>query len=76
MSGNNGNGDNDIYIVKVERLEADGETTTPVCEGKLYVPETEDIITLDDLLEAIKVHDLWADGGDYFEDSFWNEPPH
>ena len=61
MSGNNGNNGNgrDAYIVRVERLEADGETT-PVCEGEVFIPETEDIIALDDLLKAIKVYDLWA----------------
>lgn len=69
MSGNNGNSGScrDIYVVRVERIEADGETATPVCEGRLYVPETEDVISLDDLIDAIKVYDLWDDGEDYDE---------
>ena len=58
----------DTYIVKVERLEADGETTTPVCEGGIVVPEKEDTIALDDLIEAIKVHDLWEDGGEGWDE--------
>lgn len=65
MSEDNGNGNGrDIYIVRIERLGADGETATPVCEGELQVPDTEDIISLDDLIEAIKTHDLWEDPDD------------
>ena len=75
-NGNNGN-ERNVYVVKVERLEADREATTPVCEGEILVPETEDIISLDDLIEAIKVHDLWEDGGDGFEENdFEGIPPH
>ena len=72
MSGNNGNNGNGrvIYSVRVERVEADGETSTPVCEGEIVVPQTEDIIALDDLIDAIKTHDLWADGGEGFEDDY------
>ena len=76
MSNNGRSSDVDTYIVRVERVEADGKNT-PVCEGEVLVPETEDIIALDDLLEAIKVHDLWADGGDGFEeDDFEGHNPH
>ena len=32
------------------------------------MPEKEDIIALDDLMEAIKVHDLWADGGEGWDE--------
>lgn len=71
MSEGNGNGvERSIYVVKVERLEADGETTTPVCEGELFVPDTEDIISLDDLIDAIKAHDLWDDGGEGYEEEY------
>lgn len=70
VSGDNGNGGagRDIYVVRVERR--DGETATPVCEGELWVPETEDISSLDDLLDAIKAYDLWDDGGEDNEDEF------
>ena len=67
MSNNGRSSAVDTYIVRVEQVEADGKTT-PVCEGEVLVPETEDIIALDDLLKAIKVHDLWADGGDGWEE--------
>ena len=79
MSGNNGNNGNgrDVYVVKVELLGADGENSTPVCEGEILVPEDEDIISLDDLIEAIKAHDLWEDGGDSLEgNDFEGIPPH
>lgn len=67
MSSNGRSSAVDTYIVRVERVDEDGKNT-PVCEGEVLVPETEDIIALDDLLEAIKVHDLWADGGDGWEE--------
>ena len=54
MSDNNGREpDVNTYIVRVELVEDDGKTT-PVCEGEVLVPETEDIIALDDMIEAIK----------------------
>ena len=71
MSGDNGNASGIVtYVVKVERLEVDGETTTPICEGEVIVPDTEDIISLDDLIEAIKTHDLWDDGGEGLEEEY------
>ncbi len=64
MSKGNGNGPGEyIYVVRVEMVQADGEDAA-VCEGELKVPDTEDIIDLDDLLEAVKVHDLWSDDWD------------
>ena len=76
MSDNGREPDVNTYIVRVERAEDDGKTT-PICEGEVLVPETEDIIALDDLHEAIKVHDLWEDGGEGWDEGDCEGiPPH
>ena len=48
-------------VARVSRVDADGEPGV-TCEGKVFVPETEDTVSLDDLLEAVKVHDLRVNG--------------
>ena len=59
----NGTSHEKTYRIKVERITGP-DTAEAVCEGDVHVPDWEDIIALDDLLEAVKVHDLWEDGED------------
>ncbi len=61
MSDNGNHGGDKTYVVRVELVMPGGETAA-VCEGEVKVPAAEDVISLDDLLEAVKTYDLWEDG--------------